>query len=91
LAEVLQGENLIEARELLREIIGAVHLHPDTDHLIAKFERSEIPLLAVANGRWIGSGGSLIEYPTAPGLPDFRHLAESPVSSPLTLGDPGAE
>jgi hypothetical protein len=47
---VLWGENLIEARELLREIVGAIRLHLDTDHLIAKFERSEIPLLAVENG-----------------------------------------
>jgi hypothetical protein len=45
MAKVLQGENLIEARELLREIVGAVRLMPDSDHLIAKFERSEIPLL----------------------------------------------
>ena len=36
----------------------------DTDHLIAKFERSQIPLLAVADGRWIGSGGTLCEFPT---------------------------
>jgi hypothetical protein len=26
--KVLQGENLIEARELLREIVGAVRLEP---------------------------------------------------------------
>jgi hypothetical protein len=31
MAGVLQGENLIEARELLREIIGTVRLDPDTD------------------------------------------------------------
>lgn len=59
MAKVLRGENLIEARELLREIVGTVRLQPDADHLIAKFERSEIPLLAVANGRWIGSGGRI--------------------------------
>jgi site-specific DNA recombinase len=59
MGKVLQGENLIEARELLREIVGAVRLEPDTDHLIAKFERSEIPLLTTQNGRWIGSGGRI--------------------------------
>jgi ADP-ribose pyrophosphatase YjhB (NUDIX family) len=44
MAKVLQGENLIDSREQLREIVGTVRLQPDADHLIAKFERSEIPL-----------------------------------------------
>ena len=59
MGRVLQGENLIEARELLREIVGTIHLRPDRHHLIAKFDRSEIPLLAVADGRLVGSGGSI--------------------------------
>jgi hypothetical protein len=59
MARVLQGENLIEARELLRDIVGTVRLQPDTDHLIAKFERSEIPLLAIENGRWVGTEGRI--------------------------------
>jgi hypothetical protein len=59
MGKVFQGENLIEARELLRQIVGAIRLQPNAGHLIAKFERSEIPLLAVGNGRWIGSGGPL--------------------------------
>jgi hypothetical protein len=36
MGKVLQGENVIEARELLREIVGTVRLDPDTDHLVAK-------------------------------------------------------
>jgi len=57
MGRILQGEDLIEARELLREIFGSIRLHPDADHLVAKFERSEIPILEFDNGRWIGSGG----------------------------------
>jgi hypothetical protein len=53
---------VIEARELLREIVGSVRLQPDTDHLIATFERSEIPLLTSGTGRWIGSGGPLLNW-----------------------------
>lgn len=45
MGKVLQGENLIEARKLLREIVGAVRLEPDTDHLIAKYECSEFRYL----------------------------------------------
>jgi hypothetical protein len=63
IGRVLRGENLIEARELLREIFGAVRLHPDADHLIAKFERSEIPLLAAANGSVL-SGTWVTQIPT---------------------------
>jgi len=59
MGKVLQGENLIEARELLRELLGTIRLQPDAGHLIAEFERPEIPLLAVGNGRWVGSGGVL--------------------------------
>jgi hypothetical protein len=55
----MKGRHLIEARELLRELVGTVHLQPDADHLIAKFERSEIPLLMTGTGRWIGSGGRI--------------------------------
>ena len=49
----------MEARELVREIVGTVRLEPDTNDLIAKFERSAIPLLRTGTGRWIGSGGVL--------------------------------
>jgi site-specific DNA recombinase len=67
MAKVLQGENLNEARQLLRDIVGTVRLKPDTDHLIATFERSEIPLLVTGTGRWIGSGGRILEYPQEEG------------------------
>jgi site-specific DNA recombinase len=84
MAKVLQGENLIEARELIREIVGTVHLQPDADHLIAKFERSEIPLLTTGNGRWIGSGGPIWDlFSSAPNkdcvaLTDVPWLAAAP-------------
>ena len=39
MGKVLQSENVSEARELLREIVGTVRLNPDKGHLIAKLER----------------------------------------------------
>jgi len=50
---------VMETLELLREIVGTVRLQAETDHLIARFERSAIPLLRTGSGSWVGSGGPL--------------------------------
>ena len=59
--EVLQGDDVVAARETLREILGRIPLHPADGQLVAKLQAQSV-LLATGTGRWIGSGGPLLIY-----------------------------
>jgi hypothetical protein len=60
MGKVLQGENVIETREVLREFVGDRSLAARL--IIARFERSVIPLpgtLEQQASRLVGSGGPI--------------------------------
>ena len=56
---ILKGEDVVVAREALRELLGEVRLVPAKDHLVAHFGASEaLRLTGTEDGRWVGSGGA---------------------------------
>lgn len=57
--EVLQGDDVVAARETLRELIGTVRCKPAGDHVVAELSARGI-MLATGSGRWVGSGGVIL-------------------------------
>ena len=63
--ELLHGEDVTQARAILRELIGEVRCVPEDGYLVAELTARRI-LLATGTGRWVGSGGALrIRLPTS--------------------------
>lgn len=56
--EILQGEDVIAARETLRELLGTVRLTPGEGAMLAELRARQISL-ATGTGRWVGSGGRI--------------------------------
>lgn len=55
---VLRGDDVLAAREVLRELLGTVRCTPAEDHVIAELTARTV-LLATGSGRWVGSGGGV--------------------------------
>jgi site-specific DNA recombinase len=63
--EILQGEDMAAAREILRELLGDIRVRPQGDALVAELTARHV-LLQTGTGRWVGSGGALlIHLPTS--------------------------
>lgn len=64
LRDILKGDDVIAAREALRELLGPIRLTPAGDHYIAELTARQV-MLGTGNGIWIGSGGAIqIRIPT---------------------------
>jgi DNA invertase Pin-like site-specific DNA recombinase len=62
--EVLRGEEVAAARELLRDEIGEVRCVPEGDAVVAEIGAQRVAM-RTGNGIWVGSGGPLrIHIPT---------------------------
>lgn len=59
--EVLQGDDIVAARETLREMLGPIRLTPVGNHLRARVQAQEV-MLGTGTGRWVGSGGAIDIY-----------------------------
>jgi site-specific DNA recombinase len=58
ITEILTGEDILAARDTLRELIGDIVCRPDGDHMVAELTARQL-FLATGTGRWLGSGGPL--------------------------------
>lgn len=59
--EVLQGDDVIAARAVLRDLLGPIRCQPRGDHTVAELTARQV-LLATGTGSWVGSGGALEIY-----------------------------
>ena len=56
--DVLQGDDVTAAREVLKELLGPIRLSPGENHLVAELTARQV-MLNTGTGRWIGSGGRI--------------------------------
>jgi site-specific DNA recombinase len=56
--EVLRGDDVPAAREILRELLGVIRMRPAETHMIAELTARHV-LLQTGTGRWVGSGGRI--------------------------------
>lgn len=67
--EVLQGDDVPAAREILREILGQIPLAPrEDDHLVATVQSQQV-MLSTGTGRRVGSGGAILTQIPLPCYP----------------------
>jgi len=59
LREVLQGDDVLAARDALRGLIGDIVCRPAGAEVVAELTARQV-MLATGTGRWIGSGGALL-------------------------------
>jgi site-specific DNA recombinase len=66
--EVLQGDDVVAARETLREMLGPIRVSPGEGHMIARLAARQVFLQTGTGGAgiWVGSGGAIqIHIPTS--------------------------
>lgn len=59
--EVLKGDDVVAARDVLRELIGPAKCEPAEGGMIVELTARRT-LVATGSGRWVGSGGGLRTY-----------------------------